>query len=249
MRWTSSASSQRRLPGRRGRLLAALLVPALAVSGLVALAGPAAAEQATAQDLLGRLAVAAEGTSSYDRAAFQHWIDADGDGCDTRAEVLKAESLDPPTVGPGCVVTAGRWLSAYDGVTWTDPSRLDIDHVVALAEAWRSGASAWTAGQRRDYANDLTFDRTLAAVTDTVNASKGDSDASQWLPPDPSDDCQFATDQVLVKYRWDLTVDQVEHDALANILTGACGATTVTVPAKGLTSWIRSRSMPSAPAG
>lgn len=86
--------------------------------------------------------MAGEVRTGYDRALFPHWIDADGDGCDTRREVLIAEAVEPPSIGAGCYLTGGRWLSLYGGIETTDPGTFDLDHVVALAEAWDSGASA-----------------------------------------------------------------------------------------------------------
>ena len=145
------------------------------LTSLLAVAGPAAAEDTTAAELLTRLRVSAESRVGYDRALFPHWIDADGDGCDTRQEVLIAESTPPATVGAGCTVS-GQWMPWYDGATWTDPSSIDIDHFVPLAEAWDSGASAWNGDQRREFANDLGLAESLEAVTDTVNASKSDRD-------------------------------------------------------------------------
>jgi hypothetical protein len=92
--------------------------------------------------LIEALRVADESREGYARTLFRHWIDADGDGCDTREEVLIAEAVTPPLAGAGCRLTGGAWLSAYDGVEVADASRLDIDHLVPLAEAWDSGAGA-----------------------------------------------------------------------------------------------------------
>jgi hypothetical protein len=169
-----------------------------------------------------QLVVAPEGSGDgYDRALFAHWIDADGDGCDTRAEVLIAESRVPAQVSrDGCTVIAGDWVSAYDGQATTDPSELDIDHVVALAEAWRSGADAWTPSRREAYANDVTDGEALAAVTAASNRSKSDSDPASWQPPAASDRCAYATAWVDVKVRWRLTVDAAEFSALRDMLHG-----------------------------
>ena len=122
------------------------------------------------------LPVAAEVRTGYSRSLFPHWIDADGDGCNTRYEVLIAEADDPVTVGSGCSLTGGRWFSYYDRVSWTDTGRIDIDHMVPLAEAWDSGARTWSTATRQAYANDLGDYRSLVGVTDTVNQSKGDKD-------------------------------------------------------------------------
>ena len=181
--------------------------------------------------LFAKLTVATPSTLTYDRANFNHWIDADSDGCDTRAEVLIAESLIPATVGAGCTVTAGQWNSWYDGATWTNPSDLDIDHVVPLAEAWKSGAGMWTSEQRQAFANDLDDSRGLEAVTDNVNQSKGAKDIHEWAPA--LDQCRYAQQWVAVKYRWNLTIDSWEYASLLEGLSGDCGKALIALPAKG----------------
>jgi hypothetical protein len=114
-----------------------------------------------------------ERPDKYERASFVHWIDIDGDGCDTREQVLKRDSVTLPQVDPyKCKVIAGDWVSPYDGAPWSDPTDIDIDHVVALKEAWDSGAWAWSDATRNAYANDTTVRRTLMAVTDNVNQRK-----------------------------------------------------------------------------
>lgn len=116
-----------------------------------------------------------------------------------------------------CAATSGRWYSAYDGV-WNDAaSDVDIDHVVALAEAWRSGASAWTTSRRQEFANSLG-DGQLIAVTDKVNVAKSDHDAAHWQPPLASYRCMYAKQVVNVKYRWGLSMDQGEKTAISSML-------------------------------
>lgn len=191
----------------------------------------ASAVTVSASQLPGLLTSQADqNANTYDRALFQHWIDADGDGCDTRGEVLVEESVTTVTVSSGCSLSGGQWLSPYDQVSWTDPADVDIDHVVPLAEAWRSGAWAWTESQRREFANDLEVAYALAAVTDNVNQSKGDSDPAQWIPSYGPAQCQYLIDWALVKYRWSMTVDWAEMSTLASGLSGACGARDVALP-------------------
>jgi len=224
---------------------AALATVGALLAGPVLPAHPAAAVQptvvnpgdsTTASSVLDALAVSADQTATYDRSLFEHWIDADSDGCDTRSEVLQDESTVPVTFGTGCTVSTGQWTSWYDGATWTNASDVDIDHFVPLAETWRSGAATWTPEQRRDYANDLGYDLTLVAVTDNVNQSKSDDDVAHWLPPLASAHCEYAVDWVLVKFRWNLTVDPTERASLDGLLAGSCGATVVTAPQKGTVS-------------
>ncbi|MBI2776418.1 MAG: HNH endonuclease [Chloroflexi bacterium] len=168
--------------------------------------------------LLGLLTVVPEDRTGYDRSLFRLWIDADGDGCDTRREVLIDEAVVAPTVGGGCSLLGGRWVSLYDGLVLTDASQLQIDHVVALAEAWDSGASAWTADRRMRFANDLDVSWALIAVSGASNQSKSDRDPADWLPPDAGDLCPFVSAWIAVKVRWDLSVDQRERDALSGLV-------------------------------
>ncbi len=88
---------------------------------------------------------------------------------------------------------------------------------MALAEAWRSGASTWGTPSREAFANDLADPRSLTAVSDTSNRSKSDTDPSGWRPDDPGDWCRYVTDWMAVKLRWDLAVDPIEFAALQNI--------------------------------
>jgi putative cell wall-binding protein len=221
-------------------VLVALAVISLVATGIVGTSLPANASDltgsVTASTVLAQLTVATPNPTGYDRSLFVHWIDADGNGCDTRQEVLIQESQIPVVKGSGCTILSGRWYSWYDGATWTNPSDVDIDHMVPLSEAWQSGANAWTPDQRRAYANDLGLSVGLEAVTDNVNQSKGDKDPAAWMPPLAAVACRYATDWVLVKYRWNLTVDTVEKSALNTILTGSCGAAMVTAPAQAGTA-------------
>jgi hypothetical protein len=162
------------------------------------------------------LVVAPEGgDAGYDRELFDYWIDADSDGCDTRCEVLEAERRTDLAGLPG-----GGWLSTYDGYTTADSSELEVDHVVALAEAWRSGASAWERARRAAFANDLDDPGALIAVTASANRSKGDRDPASWQPPNRGAWCEFATAWATTKARWGLSADQAEVGALKNMLAG-----------------------------
>ena len=159
----------------------------------------------------------------YDRRLFRHWIDADGDGCDTRREVLIRDAVEPPTVGEDCNLSGGRWVSLYDSEVFTGRGRgLDIDHMVPLAEAWESGAWAWTAERRQAFANDLEHSFALLAVSASSNRSKGARDLAEWLPPDESSWCAYATYWRDTKVAWGLTFDQAEADALGVALE-TCG--------------------------
>jgi hypothetical protein len=215
------------MPGARRIPPLLVLIAALLGAGVV-LATPAAAASVTTTLRAGiaGLPVATEVRTGYSRDKFTLWTDADGDGCNTRYEVLIAEATTTPTVGSGCTLSGGRWYSYYDAAYWTAPADLDIDHLVPLAEAWDSGARNWTAAQRTAYANDLGDPRDLVAVTDNVNQAKGDSDPAQWMPTNGR--CRYLAEWLAVKLRWRLTVNTAEKNTLTTLADG-CTNITITV--------------------
>ena len=154
-------------------------------------------------------------TTDYDRDRFPHWA-AQGGGCDTRESVLKRDGAGVTTTA-NCEIADGRWVSAYDNETVTDPSEIDIDHVVPLADAWRSGADIWDDTKREAFANDVTRPQ-LVAVTASTNRSKGDQDPSEWKPPNEDYWCQYARDWISVKTYWALTVTEAEKVALTEMV-------------------------------
>lgn len=175
--------------------------------------------QSTASASTNQLVVAEDKKTGYKRTAFKHWIDADKNGCNTRAEVLIEEAIEKPMIGPRCKLTGGKWFSAYDGKSTTKATQLDVDHMVPLAEAWRSGAWKWTAVQRQAYANDLDNSEALIAVTAATNRSKGDKDPSLWMPA--NDQCTYIQNWISIKTKYSLTVDTLEAEAI-NSLLGTC---------------------------
>ncbi|WP_395297767.1 HNH endonuclease family protein [Kitasatospora hibisci] len=199
-----------------GALLLALTT-LLAGAGSAAAALPTPVSAATARSYLASMTVAAEShDSTYDRTLFPHWITISGT-CNTRETVLKRDGSGVVT-DSACASVSGSWTSAYDNVTTTKSSSFDIDHVVPLAEAWRSGAWSWTTDQRKAFANDLTRPQ-LIAVSASSNRSKGDQDPSTWLPQ-ASYRCTYARAWVQVKYYYGLSVDSAEKSALGSILNG-----------------------------
>lgn len=180
---------------------------------------PGVPDGATAQSELGQLTVAPDGSmDGYSRDEFPHWHTVDG-ACDTREEVLKRDG-EGVEVDSSCKATSGSWTSPYDGETWTATGDVDIDHMVPLAAAWRSGAADWTIDEREAFANDLDAPQ-LWAVTDNVNQSKGDKTPDVWKPPLESDYCQYASAFTHVKFIYKLTVNDAEKAALSDML-GTC---------------------------
>ncbi|MFF3852140.1 HNH endonuclease family protein [Micromonospora sp. NPDC002575] len=211
--------------GRRAAVVAALAVAlAVATAGCEVVDEPEAAPSSgggNVGQMLDQLTVAsAASMKGYSRNRFPHWRDT-GKNCDVRDSVLKRDGKDIRF--SGCNVVAGRWESVYDGRTFTDPSDVDIDHTVPLANAWRSGADEWDDAKRGDFANDLTRPQ-LIAVSASSNRSKGDQDPSQWKPANRSYWCQYAEDWVTVKHYWRLTVTSAEKAALSDMLGGCTWA-------------------------
>ena len=115
-------------------------------------------------------------------------------------------------------MTAGVWNDPYTATTLTNPSDIDIDHMVPLADAHRSGGWQWSTTRKRQYANDLDHPETLIAVDDASNSSKSDKSPDQWLPPNATYHCAYAIDWITVKTTWTLTVTNAERTALGQIL-------------------------------
>lgn len=174
---------------------------------------------ATARTELAGLTVRADGSmTGYSRDKFPHWVTQSGT-CNTREAVLKRDGTNVVT-DSSCAATSGRWFSPYDGATWSAASDVDIDHIVPLAAAWRSGAASWTTAQRQSFANDMSGPQ-LIAVTDNVNQAKGDQTPATWKPPLTTYWCTYAKMWVHTKYRWNLSVNSAEKTELTGML-GRC---------------------------
>ena len=167
-----------------------------------------------AESQLASLSVEAEGsTDDYDRDDFPHWSPVEGN-CNTRETVLERDGEGVES-GTDCYPTSGDWESAYDGETFTEAGDLDIDHVVPLAEAWRSGADDWSEEQREAFANDLDGPQ-LIAVSASSNRSKGDQDPASWWPEESDYRCTYAKMWIATKHEWELTLQHEEKAALTD---------------------------------
>ena len=189
----------------------------------------------TVNKAISSLKVSDEVRTGYVRTKFKHWITvsrAGQVGCDTRKSVIIDEALVKPTIGKGCSLTGGKWLSIYDNVEVTDAGKLDVDHMVPLAEAWDSGASSWTDLKRQQYANDMTDPRHLIAVTGASNRSKSDQDPADWIPTNKAYLCEYIANWVSIKVRWGLSIDTKEKTALISDLSG-CKMTKIVVEKVG----------------
>jgi hypothetical protein len=177
------------------------------------------------QALLAAQALVERGRSAstnYSRDAFgSAWKDVDRNGCDTRNDILgrdfttaiyKAGTND-------CKVIGGTWTDPYSNETYTfteQPSEAQIDHVVALSNAWQMGADLWTAEIRTEFANDPL---NLIVTVASLNRQKSDSNAASWLPPYKPGRCDFIARQVAVKTKWELFVTSSEKTAMLGILS------------------------------
>ncbi|PKI89733.1 calcium-binding protein [Actinomycetales bacterium SN12] len=180
---------------------------------------------ATALEVLATLPVKGRAVKTgYDRNLFgQRWLDVDRNGCDTRNDILLRDLVATTRAGSCRVMTGilndpftGRSISFTRGQGTSE--LVQIDHVVALSDAWQKGAQQLTADQRATFANDPL---NLLAVDGSANAQKGDGDAATWLPKNKSFRCAYVARQVAVKATYGLWVTQPEHDAIAAVLS-AC---------------------------
>jgi hypothetical protein len=154
--------------------------------------------------------------TGYSRDAFDVWA-TQPDGCTTRQDVLARDGDGVVEGSDGCQPTSGSWYSAYDDTNVTVVAQATIDHVVPLADAWRTGADGWTAAQRKAFGNDLT-DSQLIIASSSTNSSKGDKDPSEWKPPNQAYWCTYGEQYVSVKHAFDLFVTSDEKAALSDLL-------------------------------
>jgi hypothetical protein len=160
--------------------------------------------------------------AGYDRDLFgPAWADINHNGCDTRNDVLRRDlTHDVLEAGTdGCIVLSGQLHDPYSGrvVEFQRSNAFDvqIDHVVALADAWDTGAFRWAPRKRLHFANDPLD---LLAVIGSENMSKGDSDAASWLPPSKSYRCAYVSIQIRVIYRYRLWITPAEARAMSRLL-------------------------------
>jgi len=208
------------------RALLAVLAGLVGIGGLAGcepvddpLAGPAdqpaADVDAISAQLDGLVVAGWASMDNYSRDRFADWT-SQGDSCDTRDRVLQRDGQGVVTEAD-CRITAGTWFSVYDGQSLTDPGEVDIDHMVPLANAWRTGAAEWSDEQRAAFANDLDRPQ-LIAVSSSSNRAKGDQDPSYWRPQRGEYWCTYAQSWITVKAHWRLWVTTEEKAALTEML-------------------------------
>ncbi|MFF0990959.1 HNH endonuclease family protein [Kocuria nitroreducens] len=203
-----------------------ILVPLAVALGVLTGCTPQAVEGSSpAARALAALPVdEAGGGEDYDRLAqFGDWADPDGNGCDARNDILARDLTGVVLDDDGCTVLSGTLEDPYTGRTIAfrrgplTSADVQIDHVVALKNAWVSGADRLAPGERTALANDPL---NLRAVDGPTNGQKSASDAAEWLPPDASFRCEYVATQIAVKTRYELFVTAPERDAMAEVLAG-----------------------------
>ncbi|MEO5835033.1 MAG: HNH endonuclease family protein [Nakamurella sp.] len=230
--------------GRRGILLVVGLVVVIGGVGAAVEAGPAPSgghpDQLTEVQIIDLIGGAPDGSAlaavgdlaikgrapktGYNRARFgQRWKDVDRNGCDTRNDILRRDltAIVVKAGTQGCKVLGGSLADPYTGtlmtfVQGTDTSdQVQIDHVVALSDAWQKGAQGWDASTRSAFANDPL---NLLAVDGATNTAKGDGDAATWLPPNRTYRCAYVARQVAVKVEYQAWVTPAERAAIVVVL-------------------------------
>lgn len=155
--------------------------------------------------------------TGYDRDQFgKGWTDTNHNKCDTRNDILARDYTDIKLDAKNkCKVTAGTMIDPYSGELLAKPGDSDIDHVVALSNAWQMGASTWDKDKRVEFANDPN---NLLAVSASQNRQKGDGDAATWLPKNKAYRCTYVAKQVEVKHTYGLRVTKAERDTITTLL-------------------------------
>jgi hypothetical protein len=209
----------------RWEIRIAAVVAVLVVGAIPNSATGVEQEPGLATALLETLAVKGRAPKTgYTRAQFgPAWADVDRNGCDTRNDILKRDltSITYRAKTRNCVVESGTLVDRYSGETINfvkgniSSMEVQIDHVVALSNAWQTGAFKLTADQRRALSNDPL---NLFAVKGRLNSQKGDGDAATWLPPLKSFRCSYVAQQIAVKAKYSLWVTAPEKAAIVSIL-------------------------------
>ncbi len=161
--------------------------------------------------------------SEFKSKRYKHWLDEDKNGLNTLEELLTLSAEVQVTYEhkrrskKKRTVASGIWYDPYTDLIIDNPAEMDVEHLVPLEEAHRSGAWQWRAKRRKQYANDLANDATLVVVSLDGNEGKRDKDPAQWLPPNKEYHCQYVSDWMDVKDTWGLCYDEAEIAAIQEI--------------------------------
>ena len=185
---------------------------------------PAVAADQKASAVLETLAVKGRAPKTgYDRSSFGDWADPDGNGCDTRNDILNRDltSITYKYANDKCTVMTGVLIDPYSGERMDflrgvgTSSLIQIDHVVAVSDAWQKGAFKWGSNTKIAFYNDPL---NLLAVKGTLNSQKGDGDTATWLPPAKSYRCAYVARQIAVKAKYSIWITSAEKSAMKAVL-------------------------------
>ena len=161
-------------------------------------------------------------STKYDRSQFGGWSDEDHDCLNTRHELLiKLSTGTIQTGSNACTVSRGRWNDPYTGKIFYEAQQMDIDHLVPLKWAWDRGASSWSDGKRKAFAND---EANLFAVEARVNRQKGAMGPLEWLPPNKEFHCQYILRFTRITKKYGLVLSAKEDKSIRSLREGACGS-------------------------
>lgn len=160
--------------------------------------------------------------SDYDSKTMPDWKDTNNSGCNSRYDELAESMLDE--VRDGCKILSGTMFDYYTGniIEYDDKisgGGVDVDHIVAKGDAWRSGGYSWGTDRWIEFANDPDV---LISVSASINRQKGDKDAARWLPPNEDFRCKYVVSQVEIKYKYALSVTMSEKSVMSDILDDKC---------------------------
>lgn len=184
-----------------------------------------------AKNNLASLVQAPADNTAYNRDEWNHWITAGSNSCwNVREAVLFDEAEKGSLVlkdkggntvsseSSACSIVSGKWIDPYTGVTFTDPAKLDIDHMIPLGYAAKHGGQAWDAKKKEKYANDMSYNNHLIAASAGANRAKSDQGPSQWKPANTAYHCQYAVNWITVSKNYNLTIDSADANALKQML-------------------------------
>ena len=168
---------------------------------------------------LDALTVAAPKDVKYNRSEWKHWIDLDGNGCNTREDILIANGSEVKSDPKTCKVISGTWNEYYAGKTFTDASAMDLDHVVPLSWAASNGGNDWDAEKKTAFANDPA---NLFLSDASENRSKGDKGPADYMPPNTNFQCVYTNTFVSVVAKYELTISQTDKAAAQKVIEERC---------------------------
>jgi uncharacterized protein DUF1524 len=157
----------------------------------------------------------------YQRRLYKHWVDIDRDCQDTRVEVLIRDAHDGHVTYKSnnkCRVTGGKWYDPYTNKIYTNPKRLDVDHVVPLKNAHLSGGWAWSKEKKEKYANNMDDKNHLLAVSLSENRRKGAKGPDKYMPPNENYHCEYINIWQEIKFEWGLSFTESEAKKIEEVL-------------------------------